>query len=411
MNKVMSAKSADSNFVKQYNQTKILNLINDIGPVSKVTIADKMNLTFTTVTNIVSQLELKGLIVESGFDSSKGGRKPILYDLNKNILYIVSVELIYNKIRATIFNLKTEIIERNEIKITPATSSENIIRLIFKAIDNILLKSKITLEFIYGIAVTSPGPVDNEKGIVLNAPQFKSWSMIPLKEIIENKYNLLTVVEKDSNAATYGEMWNGVAKSRKNVVTLQINYGIGGGIVIDKNIYYGSTRGAGELGHGTLDIAGPKCDCGNYGCLEVFSSIVAIEKNINKELSSGKESTLRNLYDKNPNSITIKSIVEAAQKGDTLSIDVLQKAGKYIGASVANIVNYLNPEIVVLGGLLIEMYPNIMNVIVSEAKARAIDKFYDHTDIKKSILGESVDSIGAAAIVIQNIFNNSETIK
>lgn len=403
-------KSANSFYIKQFNRSKVLNLIRKRGSISKAEISKTINLTFTTITNIILELLEQGLIVEGGYDKSKGGRKPTLYKLNLTFTYIISVELVFTKIRAVIINLNSEIISESTTEINHLSNSEIIIESLFKTIDEVIKKSRVTMNKISGIGITSPGPVDHEKGIVLNAPQFKSWSNISLRKIIAEKYGVMTILEKDSNAATFGELWSGVAIEKEDVVTYQINYGIGGGIVKNQKLYYGAHNGAGELGHGTVNIDGPRCDCGNYGCLEVYSSVLAIIQRVKKELSLNKASCLQKIYEKNNEEITFEKITTAAKKGDELSISILNESARYLGASIANVINYLNPEFIVLGGMLIDQYPFIIKEIKKEVRKRILPYFYSNTKIVKSTLGVNADLIGGASIVIKNLFDNSENL-
>lgn len=401
---------ANSILMKQLNRSQVLNLIRNQGPISKAQIAEMTKLTFPTVVNIITELTERGIISESGYGTSGGGRKPVLLKFNSNFRYVIAVELELRLVKAMIVNLDAEPVANCQIAISPSSGTETITNQIFQTIDEVIRISGLQLSQIYGIGICSPGPVDHDLGIVLHAPMLKDWLNIPLRDMTAQRYGVLTLLEKDANAATMGELWFGAAKGKENVVNIIVNDGIGGGIIIDKRIYRGYFKGAGEIGHGSISLDGPLCDCGNRGCLETFSSGTAIVRKIREEIERGVETPYRQQYEELGDALTLEFVTNAALDGDYLAINVLNDAARILAVGVSNIINYFNPETIILGGKVVAYYPKTVDIVKHHVKERVLDYFYDRIVIEPSQLGDRADIIGAAAMVIEHLFDYSEQL-
>lgn len=398
----------NSNLMKLLNRSQVLKLIRELGPVSQAEIAKMTKLSFPSVVNIITDLCNHEIVFESGYGNSAGGRKPVLYQLNSNYMYVIAIEIDFAQIKTIIVNLDAKSISEYRIDIVPTSGIGIMIEQLYQAVDKVIENSKIDLKNIYGIGISSPGPVDHEKGIVLKAPTLKEWNNIPLRDLIKKRYGLPTFLEKDANAASMGELLFGSASGKENAVNILLNHGIGGGIIIEKGIYRGYHKGAGEIGHGTIDINGPLCDCGNYGCLEAFASGIAIVKKIKKEIEQGTETQFKQKYLELGNELTIDYVIEAAHQGDYLAINTIHGAGRYIAVGVANAINFFSPEILILGGKLAIQYPKIIDIIKYHLKDHILEYFYNNIEIQSSQLGEDAGIIGAASMVIEHLLSFPE---
>ncbi len=406
----LSTFPANSNLMKQLNRSQVLNLIRNQGPVSKVQIAEVTKLTFPAVVNIITELSQRGIITESGYGHSVGGRKPVLLKFNPNFKYVIAVELELHHVKAMIVNLDAEPVAKGDIKIDPDSGSSTILNQVYKVIDEIIEVSGLSMDQIYGIGICSPGPVDHNQGVVLNAPMLKDWNNIPLRDMVAQRYGILTLLEKDANAAAIGELWFGAAKGKENVVNLIVNYGIGGGIIIDRRIYRGFYKGAGEIGHLTINMDGPQCSCGNQGCLEAYSSGVAIVRKIKEELQRGVETPYKEKYEQLGDELTLKCVTDAALDGDYLAINVIKDSARILAVGIANTIHYFSPESIILGGKLFAYYPKTLEIVKQHVKERVLDYFYDKISIIPSELGDNADIIGAASMVIEHLFDYSEQL-
>jgi glucokinase-like ROK family protein len=399
--------AGNSDLMKQINRSSVLGLIKNHGPISKVELALNSKLTFASISNITTELLNSKLIEEIGYGGSSGGRKPVLYELNHDSFYVIGVEIGVSQIRTVIVNLNATIIVDYSVVNLPDSSKEIVTQQIFKSIDYVM--TQVDRNKIAGIGISSPGPVDAESGIILAPPNLSGLNQFRLKDLVYERYGLPTLVEKDANASALGEQWFGSAKGKENLLFVLADQGIGGGIIINGRIYRGFRHGAGEIGHGTIDVDGPRCNCGNYGCLEAMASGIAITRRLKEEIRRGAQSQLME-GSVNEEDINLEQIINAALSGDKLAKDILEEAGRYLGIGVASLVNYFNPETIILGGILINSYPPMSRIIRELAKKRCFSHFAEVVTVQESLLGAEAGVIGAASLVIQYLFDSPDQI-
>lgn len=299
------------------------------GPITKVDIAQKTGLTLMTINTIVNNLLKKNIIKDFGIAESNSGRKAALYTIDPHAWYIFGVNIGVDQITFALsdFDLNTK--EITSIKILPDYDPIKISDLIHGSIIDILKRNKVKTEEILGIGVTVPGLVDEKCGIVHSLPNIKGWDEIALKDILEYKLGITVFIEKD-NYASILYLKKNIGNEYKNVVSLTIKGGIGTGILLDRSLYRGEHGIAGEIGHISLNPNGPKCNCGNTGCLEVYASDIAIVKKVKHDLNFGED-------------LDIDDIIEAAKNGDELCYKTILKAAGYIGIAVCNTLNFYDP--------------------------------------------------------------------
>jgi glucokinase len=202
---------------------------------------------------------------------------------------------------------------------------------------------------ITGVGIGAPGPLDRRSGTVLLTPNL-GWTNMPLRDGVQDVLGLPATLENDANCAVYGEYWRGAAKGGRVVVGLTIGTGIGGGIVIDGEIFHGASDAAGEIGHASIDFTGRRCKCGNYGCLEAYAAGPAIAARAVEGIEAGAHSSLVDMVNGDLTAITARTVSEAALNGDQYSVDVVRETAHFLGSAVANLVNVFNPDIVVICG-------------------------------------------------------------
>ena len=202
---------------------------------------------------------------------------------------------------------------------------------------------------ILGVGVGAPGPLDTKRGIVLLTPNL-GWVNMPLRQLIHDRLGLPAALDNDANCAVLGEWWVGAARGARHAIGITIGTGIGGGLVIDGQLYHGASDVAGEIGHTTIDTEGRRCKCGNYGCLEAYASGPNIALRAVEELEAGAESRLRALVGGDLQKITAQTVYQAAADGDELALEVVNDTAKFLGVGIGNLLNVFNPEVVVVCG-------------------------------------------------------------
>jgi glucokinase len=248
-----------------------------------------------------------------------------------------------------------------------------------------------------GVGIGSPGPLDRARGIVIVSPNL-GWRDFPLRDEVSKRVKLPAALDNDANCATLGEWWCGAAKGGRNVVGITIGTGIGGGLIFDGKLYHGSSDGAGEIGHTTIDPTGRRCKCGNYGCLEAYASGPAIAERAREELEVDGNSILHEMVDGDVNRITAQIVFEASKRGDPVATQVVRDTAHFLGVGVSNLINVLNPDIVVIAGGVTQAGDLLFDPLRAEIKRRAFKSLVDACRIVPGALPLSAGVVGAVAI-------------
>jgi glucokinase len=201
-----------------------------------------------------------------------------------------------------------------------------------------------------GIGLAVAGLIDTGRGLVTEAPNLPRWKNVPLRDILAGEFNLPVFILNDANAAVLGESKLGAGVGLDNVIFLTISTGIGGGIVLNGELYNGTDGGAGEIGHMIIQEAGPACPCGRHGCLESLASGTAIARMARERLAGWEKSVLTDMVSGAIDEVTASDVARGARQGDPLCLDVVDVAARYLGVGLGNIVNIFNPQMIVIGG-------------------------------------------------------------
>lgn len=238
-----------------------------------------------------------------------------------------------------------------------------------------------------GVGVGVPGPIDVARGVVTSAPNLPGWRDVPIARWVARATGVPAVIENDANAAALGECWVGAGRGRRSVVLYTLGTGIGGGIVLDGELWHGVKGGAGELGHMPVEPGGRLCPCGARGCIEAYASARAVVTRFR---------ALRGTRTTQIEGKDAKEICDAARKGDPLARSVVTEAGEFLGLAVAGVVNALNPEVVILGGGMSAAGEVILAPVRATVRAQALPLMRRGLRIVAAKLGNLAGAIGAA---------------
>ncbi|AYB43563.1 ROK family protein [Paenibacillus lautus] len=391
--------------VRNLNRIGIIALLRDYGSLTKAEIAAKMNLTFTAVNNLVEELMRDRLIAEAGFyDESSRGRKPKLLSLNSGDIYAVGVHISASSVRAAVINLQGKAMMEKRSIFEDNANRGSVVNVIISTIQAVLDESGLKSQII-GIGVGAPGPLDPVQGKILSPPNLPGLHQVRLKGLIEENTELPTQIEKDANVMALGELWYGNGRHFSNLVYVDADIGIGSGLIFNQKIYQGYPFGAGEIGHCTIDIDGPRCNCGNYGCLEAIASGIAIVRRVGEELRRGAASSLKSSFDGNDHGLDVTDVITAGLEGDQLAANMLNESARYVGISLANVINLLTPETIIIGGVLANRYPDFFKYVKETSYNRSLSSFHNKIVLQPSELGELAGIIGAGTIVLEKFLN------
>jgi glucokinase len=266
-----------------------------------------------------------------------------------------------------------------------------------ECMSEVLASQAGTREQVAGVGIGAPGPLNRKTGILLEAPNL-GWRDFPLRELVSRTLGLPAELDNDANCATYGEWWLGAGKGAGTLVGLTLGTGIGGGLVIGGEIHHGASDVAGEFGHTTIDSTGRKCKCGNYGCLEAYASGPNIAARAVEGLEHGTESVLFDLVDGDLKRVTAATVYEGVVRGDPYCQEVMKETAKFLGVGVANLINSLNPDAVVIAGGVTRAGDHLFIPLEKEIRRRAFRAAVDACRVLPAALPETAGVIGAAAI-------------
>jgi glucokinase len=254
---------------------------------------------------------------------------------------------------------------------------------------------------VIGMGVGCPGPVDRGSGVVIESPNLR-WREFPLRDRVQALVDWPVGVDNDANCATYGEWWQGAGRGSTSLVGIIIGTGVGGGFILDGRLVHGASDGAGEVGHTTINVSGRRCACGNDGCLEAYASGPAIAARAREGLEAGTQSILSALVGHRLQDITAATVYDAVVQGDPYATAVMTETAKFLGAGIANLINILNPEAVVVMGGVTRAGDHLFVPLRAEVRRRAFKALVEACRILPALLPEA-GVVGAAGVMASHL--------
>ncbi|SFU45475.1 ROK family transcriptional regulator [Alicyclobacillus macrosporangiidus] len=382
-------RTGDQAFIKALNRSIVLNLIRTQSPISRTQIAKITGLNKATVSALVDELIQDNLVQEVGHGHARVGRRPVLLLFNADAGHVIGMDLGVNYIRVLATDLAARARHAYESPLDPSASVETNLRLVVDMVRKAAEALPPSSLGIVGIGIGVPGLVDYDTGTVINAPNLR-WSDLPLRERLERELQMPVFVDNEANAGALGEKLFGSGKDVSDLVYVSVGIGIGTGIIVGGELMRGRRGLAGEFGHMTVETAGARCSCGNTGCLELYASEAAVEQMYLRE--SGRPAKLA-------------EIQERLAENDAAAISAVQAAGYYLGVGVANIINGLNPSMVVIGNRVAQFGDWLLRPVEQAVQNRSFVARNSATPIRISSLGRDAIAVGAAALVLHHYFS------
>lgn len=314
--------------------------------------------------------------------------------------YVIGVDLGGTKILAGVFDSSLQLIASSKLSTKPQRGVDAVIERVARCCQDAVDEADLTIKQVGGIGIGAPGAVNFDEGTVIFAPNMDGWKDIPLKKDLEKKTGLPVFVENDANIAALGVYGAELKPKPSSMIGIWVGTGIGGGIIINGELHSGYGHTAGEIGHMVLEVNGPKCGCGNKGCFEALASRTAIFQRIKAGIKEGEKTILTEMLGDGLDDMRSGDLRKALRKGDKFVDKVIEEAAEYIGIAVSNLANILNPEVVVLGGGVIEaLEDEMMSVIIETAKDYAMPGAMKGVEIFASKLGDHAGITGGAVLV------------
>jgi len=308
------------------------------------------------------------------------------------------VDLGGTKILTGIFGPNLDCLGRAKVSTKAERGPEEVIERIARCVRDAVDECDLDLKQIKAVGIGAPGTVDAETGRILFAPNLR-WEDIALKKILEKQLGVPVFVENDCNAAMLGIYETELSGKPREVVGIFLGTGIGGGIILDGKLYSGYSGTAGEIGHMVIEVGGPKCSCGSRGCFEALASRTAIFRRLSEAVADGKKTMLTELLGPDLKDLRSGDLRKAIKKGDKLVEQIIEEAAEYTGIAVANIINIINPQVVVLGGGVIDaLGDEMMAIILETAQDYGMSGATKGVDIVASKRGDDAGIVGGAVL-------------
>ncbi len=405
-------RTGDQNWVRERNLAIVLNYLWEVGqPISRADLTRTSGLNKTTVGSLLSQLQSWGLVKESGISNQRPGRPGVLIDINPDAGRIIGAEIGVGFITVVVADMKAKVLWRRNVETTEAgkplteLSQAEVLEQAEHLVQEATTEAMTCDCRLFGIGLGLPGLVNHSTGTLLFAPNL-GWRNVPFRDMWHQRFGVPVIVENEANAAALGEHMLGVARQLGDFVYLSAGVGLGGGLVIDGKLYGGTGGYAGELGHMTLEPEGPQCNCGNRGCWEMLVGPRAILQRVRQAAAEGRAPDLLARCSGNANAIQMEHVLQAAAQGQPAVLIALAEVGRYLGIGIANLINALNPKMVVLGGVLSAVSPYILPRAQYELAQRALATAREGTEIKISAFKLDACVMGSVALVLRAILDN-----
>ncbi len=316
---------------------------------------------------------------------------------------VIGIDLGGTKISTALINSDGSIIVHDYRETCAVEGQEAVIGRMLDGARRVMAEAQVTPSQVAAVGVGAPGPLNVEMGVVVAPPNLPGWDRVPLKRLIEEGLGITTFLENDANAAALGEHRFGAGRGVEHMIYVTVSTGIGGGLILDGELYHGGSGMAGEIGHITIVPYGPLCNCGNRGCLEALASGTALARLARERVAHGVPTLIADLAGGDPERITAKLVADAAGQGDVEAQEILAEAMHYLGIGMANLVNLFNPQLIVIGGGLANIGEPLFGPVRRVIDRRAFRAQAQAVRVVRAALGNKVGVLGAAAVALARI--------
>jgi glucokinase-like ROK family protein len=404
MKKNNRLRTGDSALVRQINLSVIMNNLRKKAPISRAGLAQATGLNKTTVSSLIDELLQRKFVREIGQTTARKGHPAIMLELNPAAGFIVGCEIGVDFILVVCTNFAPEIIWRYEERTDPSMGQQAILDRVRALLDEAIQKGYSEYGKLLGIGVGVAALVDQSSGTLLFAPNLGWRDSFPIRAMLQESFpQAPLIVDNEANIAALGEHYFGAAQDHDEVLYISAGVGLGGGIVHDGQVFSGVAGVGAEFGHMTMDPDGELCSCGNYGCWETQVSQRALFRHIRKCFEHGEDGRLFQLTKGGVDQLTVPMIVDAARAGDAVAVRSLERIGADLGIGIASLVNALNPELVVFGGVLSLAGDFLMPEVTKELEKRALRWNREAAEVVVAEHGFDAAAMGGVAAVYETI--------
>ncbi len=381
-------------------QARLLTTLRDEGPLSRTEIADRLDVSRTTVAVEVGRLSELGLVHEVGPAASRGGRRSTIVDLHPDLVFVgISIGATAMTVGLTDGRLAVRAVRTcaADVRDGPEGVLEAAIALARALLDEVGVERPV------GAGIGVPGPVDFDRGVSVSPPIMPGWDGYPVRDVVSRALGCPALLDNDVNLLAAGELHAGVARSSRDFLFIKIGTGIGCGLVVDGTIYRGADGCAGDIGHIRVEDSGPTCACGNTGCLESYAGGAAIARDATAAARAGRSPDLAALLAEH-GVLGAADVGRAAGRGDQVSLELVRESGRRVGQVLATLVSFANPGLIVIGGGLTGLGHSLLAEIRSVTYRRSLPLATGNLPIVLSELGAEGGVVGAARLISSSVY-------
>jgi predicted NBD/HSP70 family sugar kinase len=373
--------------LRERNRLRVIDALRTRGAISRADIARQTGLSRSTVSSLVGDLQAAGLVVERVAESAapaspQGGRPPVLVALDQSAGAVIGLDFGHDSLRVAVADLSYAILAETYAELEVDTAAQDALDTAARLVDELIEEAGVERDRVLAAGMGLPGPIDRASGLVHSQPILPSWVGLNPAGEMEERLELPVHLDNDANVGALGESTFGVGRGSHVMAYLRLSAGIGAGLVINGRPFRGARGIAGEIGHVLVDPQGPICRCGNRGCLETFVAGPA----------------LCELLRRSHGPLTVPDLLRLVEEGDAGCQRVLADAGRVVGRAVADLCNYLNPDLVVVGGDLSVAGDVLLEPMREAVRRFAIPAASEDVEIVAGTLGGRAELLGALAL-------------
>lgn len=381
---------ANHTLVRRSNRAMIFRAIRALGPIPRAELARRSHLNPATVTHIVDELLAARLVAESGLGTSRVGRRPVYLEVRPDARYAVGVDIARQQLTGAVVDLAGSVRTRLTGRSQSWPSGEGLLEDVSDLVERLLADIPAShRRRIVGIGIGAPGPVSIRHGRFLKPPTFAEWDATPLAERITRRFRIPTLIDNNANTSALAELWFGAAQGIDDFVLINLGTGVGSGLVLGGDLYRGDHDLAGETGHMSINVDGPRCACGNYGCLELYVSAPTVLNRMRNDL--GDET------------LSLDDGFARAREGDPVALRILEDVAKHLAAATVSLVNTVDPDLVLIGRQLARADELLLEPMRRLVGDRLMPAKREVLRIERAAL-EDGPLIGAATLALRDFF-------
>jgi len=366
--------------------------------ISRNALAGRLGFSRSKANALAAGLVEQGLLEETGLQDSSGGRRPETLQLARSLGVLIGVDLGATSLDVAVMRPDLTVLTRHAEEADVRADPGVLLARVRDVMRELLARTGVPARSLISIGMGVPGPVDFASAQLVNPPLMPNWDRFSIRDYLGEAFSAPVFVDNDVNLMALGELWR-LQRSLSNFLVIKVGTGIGCGIVCHGEVYRGANGSAGDVGHICVDQAGPRCHCGNLGCVEAMAAAPAITRLATEAAQAGESAALAEML-RASGSLSAIDVGQASRNGDAAANAIIQRAGSLIGQMLASVVNFFNPSHVFIGGGVTQIGPLLLASVRQSVYQRSLALSTRHLEIQYTPLGAQAGIVGAGALAM-----------